>query len=78
MNNISYVAFFSLSIFSTLSFAIGNDIIHKFEKLDKNKDGFLTRAETAIDPALWSRFVGYDQDKDGKLTRSEYHLYVDK
>jgi Ca2+-binding EF-hand superfamily protein len=78
MKNISYIAFFSLSIFSTLSFAVSNDIAEQFEKLDRNKDGALTRSETAADPALWSRFSNYDQDKDAKLSLNEYDLYASK
>ena len=53
-------------------------IAEKFEKLDRNQDGFLTRSEAASDPALWSRFGSYDRDKDTQLSLSEYSLYASK
>jgi hypothetical protein len=55
-----------------------NYIAEKFEKLDRNQDGFLTRSEAASDPALWSRFGSYDRDKDTQLSLSEYSLYASK
>lgn len=78
MKSISYITLLAFSIFSAFSFAASNDIAKQFKKLDRNKDGFLSRSETAIDPALWSRFSSYDSDKDGKLTLSEYSLYTSK
>ena len=72
------MALFAFSTFSTLSFAASNNIAEKFNKFDRNQDGFLTRGEVLIDPALWSRFSSYDQDKDGKLTLNEYGLYASK
>ncbi|MGB5790229.1 MAG: EF-hand domain-containing protein, partial [Pseudoalteromonas nigrifaciens] len=43
---------------------------------DRNQNGLLSRAETASDPALWSRFASYDKDKDGHLSLSEFTLYA--
>ena len=68
----------TLTVFSCMSFATNNYISAKFEKLDHNKDGFLTRSEAASDPALWSRFSSYDSDKDAQLSLSEYSLYASK
>ena len=78
MKKTSYITLFAFSIFSTLGFAASNNIAEQFEKLDRNQDGFLTRAETAVDPALWSRFSSYDQDKDSRLSLSEYGTYASK
>lgn len=78
MKNISYMALFAFSIFSAATFAANNNIAEQFKKLDRNKDGFLSRAETAIDPALWSRFASYDKDKDSRLSLSEYGIYASK
>ncbi|MEL0640009.1 EF-hand domain-containing protein [Pseudoalteromonas aliena] len=75
MKSISYL---TLLAFSISSFAASNDIAKQFEKLDRNKDGFLSRSETAVDPALWSRFSSYDQDKDSCLSLSEYSTYASK
>jgi osmotically-inducible protein OsmY len=43
-----------------------------FVKLDKNKDGFLSRSEAAKDKATRAAFAKYDEDKDGKLTEDEF------
>ncbi|MEC8226241.1 MAG: EF-hand domain-containing protein, partial [Pseudomonadota bacterium] len=43
-----------------------------------NDDGYLTRSESARDPALWSRFKNYDSDKDNKLSLSEFKIYASK
>jgi Ca2+-binding EF-hand superfamily protein len=43
-----------------------------FNKLDKNNDGHLTRAEAAADKDLAKRFKEADRDGDGKLSRTEY------
>ncbi|PWS55506.1 MULTISPECIES: calcium-binding protein [unclassified Pseudoalteromonas] len=68
----------TLTVFSCMSFATSSYIAEKFEKLDRNQDGFLTRSEAASDPALWSRFGSYDRDKDAQLSLSEYTLYASK
>lgn len=58
------------------SFATTDKIKDTFNNLDRNKDGLLTRSESAKDPALWSRFKSYDTDKDNKLSLSEFTLYA--
>ena len=42
-----------------------------FDRLDKNKDGHLTRDEAEAETRLTGRFVELDKDNDGKLSRSE-------
>ncbi|WP_404342881.1 hypothetical protein [Pseudoalteromonas mariniglutinosa] len=49
-----------------------------FTQLDKNDDGLLSRAESASDPALWSRFKHYDRDNNNKLSLSEFSQYASK
>ncbi|XQF90710.1 EF-hand domain-containing protein [Pseudoalteromonas espejiana] len=78
MKTLSYLALVALSLFSALSLAQSTEIADKFKKFDRNNDGFLTRSETAVDPALWSRFSSYDKDKDGQLTLTEYGIYASK
>ena len=50
--------------------ALNNDT--SFRVLDKNNDGYLSKAETAGNPDLAKRFAEADDNKDGKLSRMEY------
>jgi hypothetical protein len=43
-----------------------------FAKLDTNKDGYISPAEAAADPALARDLAKFDLNKDGKLNRAEY------
>jgi hyperosmotically inducible protein len=43
-----------------------------FIKLDKNKDGFISRAEAEADKDLIGVFAKADQNKDGRLDEDEY------
>ena len=49
-----------------------------FNGLDKNGDGYLTRAEAKGGPHLASNFQAADRNKDGKLSRAEYRAVVTK
>lgn len=42
-----------------------------FERLDKNKDGFVTRDEARDATELQGRFAELDKDNDGKISRPE-------
>jgi Ca2+-binding EF-hand superfamily protein len=50
--------------------ALNNDTY--FRVMDKNNDGYLSKAEAAGNPDLAKRFAEADSDKDGKLSRMEY------
>ena len=43
-----------------------------FAKLDKNKDGYISRAEAKGDPELSKNFDKWDMNNDGKINRAEY------
>ena len=43
-----------------------------FNALDKNNDGYLSRAEAAANPDLAKQFKAADRNGDGKLSRAEY------
>lgn len=43
-----------------------------FVRLDKNKDGYVSRDEAAKDKKISSNFSKFDENKDGKLTEDEF------
>ena len=49
-----------------------------FNGLDKNSDGYLTRAEARGNPHLASNFKAADRNNDGRLNRAEYRAVVTK
>ena len=50
--------------------ALNNDT--SFRVMDKNNDGYLSKAEAAGNTDLAKRFAEADGNKDGKLSRMEY------
>src|SRR5262245_5763985 len=49
-----------------------------FDALDKNGDGYLSRAEAKGNPYLASHFKAADRNNDGKLSRAEYRAVMTK
>ena len=43
-----------------------------FRALDKDKDGYISRAEAKGNPTLAKKFKEADKNGDGKLSRAEY------
>ena len=43
-----------------------------FNALDKDKDGYISRAEAKGNPTLAAKFKEADKNHDGKLSRAEY------
>ena len=43
-----------------------------FERLDKNRDGFLTGTELTSQEALTTNWLAVDRDADGRISRSEF------
>ena len=49
-----------------------------FNGLDKNSDGYLTRAEAKANPHLATNFKAADRNNDGRLNRAEYRAVLTK
>jgi Ca2+-binding EF-hand superfamily protein len=43
-----------------------------FDRLDKNRDGYLTGGELTSMEALTSNWISVDRDNDGRVARSEF------
>jgi hypothetical protein len=43
-----------------------------FDRLDKNRDGYLTGAELTSQEALTTNWLGVDRDGDGRISREEF------
>jgi len=43
-----------------------------FDRLDKNRDGYLSGTELTSPEALSSNWLGVDRDGDGRISRSEF------
>jgi hypothetical protein len=43
-----------------------------FDRLDKNRDGYLTGTELTSQEALTTNWLGVDRDGDGRISREEF------
>ena len=43
-----------------------------FDRLDKNRDGYLTGSELTSPEALSANWISVDRDTDGRVSRSEF------
>lgn len=75
-------AFFLLAVASTLALAqVKSDPLERpsgnaaFKGLDRNGDGYLSRAEAAADDELAKNFAAADGNRDGRISEAEYVRY---
>jgi Ca2+-binding EF-hand superfamily protein len=47
-----------------------------FERLDRNKDGFLSKEELAAPAAQNSNWLAIDRDRDGRISRREFTTVI--
>jgi hypothetical protein len=45
-----------------------------FDRLDRNKDGYLSREELESDEAKSRNWIAVDRDRDGRISRAEFNL----
>jgi Ca2+-binding EF-hand superfamily protein len=68
-----------VALFTTAAVA-GDETMHKdstkaaakFQKMDKDKDGKLSKSEVKNDDTLTAQFAAVDQDSDGYVSETEY------
>lgn len=56
----------------------GDDDAAEFAKLDKNKDGYLDKAEATMEPKLLGKWAEADTNKDGKISKEEFLAFERK
>lgn len=69
MKNIAFAIAICVATMASVATAAAPE--QRFEKLDTNGDGRLSREEAASYPELAQRFVQIDANKDGFLSREE-------
>jgi Ca2+-binding EF-hand superfamily protein len=47
-----------------------------FERLDRNKDGFLSKEELAAPAAQNGNWIAIDRDRDGRISRREFNAVL--
>ena len=47
-----------------------------FERLDRNKDGYLSAVELATPDARNSNWIAVDRDRDGRISRTEFNMVI--
>ena len=45
-----------------------------FDRLDRNRDGYLSAAELATEEARRGNWIAVDRDRDGRYSRSEFGM----
>lgn len=70
MKSLALVVAVCLSLTASIA-AAAPDSAQRFDQLDTNSDGKLSREEVAADPAMAQRFEQMDINKDGFLSRDE-------
>lgn len=47
-----------------------------FDRLDRNRDGYLSREELAVEQARQGNWIAIDRDRDGRISRSEFNAVL--
>ena len=71
MRGLAFVALIWFGTTAAIAGATPSDRSPRFDRLDNNADGKLSRAEAAARPELAQKFEQLDANKDGFLSRDE-------
>ena len=71
MKGLAFAAAIWLGSMAAIASAASPDRAPRFDRLDSNADGKLSRAEAAAYPELAQKFEQLDANKDGLLSRDE-------
>jgi Ca2+-binding EF-hand superfamily protein len=47
-----------------------------FDRLDRNRDGYLSAEELASDAAKAANWIAVDRDRDGRISRAEFGTMI--
>jgi len=74
MNKSQYIFGICLLLISIIISA--DQVKSEFDKLDIDRDGFISHNETQADDLYSAQWITSDLNKDDKLSRNEYNLYI--
>lgn len=74
--NIIYIATLTLGMSSLSVLAAEDEIKQKFEYLDGDGNGFISKSEATQNIKLRERWSNVDENKDGKLTIKEFKKFA--
>ena len=55
-----------------LTWSAGPDAPSLFDRLDRNKDGYLSKEELSVPEANNGNWIAVDRNRDGRISRSEF------
>lgn len=66
----------SLGMLPFTTMAVDKDIMKKFNAMDNDGNGYISRSEATTDAQLRERWNNVDADKDGQLSTKEFKSFA--
>lgn len=73
----SILVIFTVLLVTSFS-AMALDVKQRFDHLDSNNDGYLTKNELDAQPQLLKQFQRWDTDRDNKISLVEFKRFLTK